>query len=749
MFRFSASPAVAFLLWPSIATPGGTQEMPSQATAEFRAGTAVVVLDLIVRDKKGRPVRDLKPGEIQVFENDEVCELRSFGLVQTEGTLEPPDAAARAGSPANPSFPTRAGTTQATRFPSNLVTLVFDRLDMEGQSLARKAALDFLERGLSPRSRVAVFKIGQRLAIVQDYTSEAEALRKAVEVATSGNDVTPQSLTRQATKAAEDYMRVVSPGDAPPIVQQPGDASEPSTERLPDGGRSATVDGRAGHLSTPAGPEAKFREVVARTLQLTDSLQRQMEGEWSLYPLLALVKAQERIPGRKTVLYFSSGLRVPPVLDDLFRSTIGQANRANVSVYAVDARGLKAQSDIQLSGLALRQAANASLLQQLKGADQPTTVDETRIMDTVDDSMRLNAQQTLSDLSEGTGGFLIANANDAKAGMDRVAADIQGYYEVSYVPPKAGFDGGFRKIVVKTTRKDVVLQSRAGYFALPPSDQIVLPFEVPLLSALSGAQTAHDFDYRARALRFGPAPGGVEHALIVEVPLDHFEFAADRKKKVYRLKLVVLAVVKDAEGRVVERFSDQYPLEGPLEQLDAVRQANAVLKRRIVLAAGHYTLESVAQVKDTGRASVERNAFEVPATGPGLALSSICLIRRADALPADAPPSTDPFRVEGMRVVPYLERTASKAGSPNLTFFARVYAPAGGLNPRLTLEFLRDGKVIGRAPPESPAPDASGRVAYVGSVPSAGFTPGAYEVRLTAAQGAATATTSTTFELLP
>jgi VWFA-related protein len=749
MLRFSASPVIALVSWLAVAGLRATQEKPFPATPEFRAGTAVVVLDLIVRDKKGRPVKDLRPEEIQVFENEQACELRSFGLVQTEGTLEP--AGSGAGFPAtmNPSSPAGVEMTQATRLPLNLVTLVFDRLDAEGQALARKAAGDFLERGLSPRSRVAVFTIGQRLAIVQDYTREAEALRKAVEVATSGVDVTPQSLTRRATKAAEDYMRVVAPGDAPPNVQQPGDASEPSTERLPDGGGGATANGMAGHVTTPAGPEAKYREVVARTLQLTDSLQRQMEGEWSLYPLLALVKAQERIPGRKTVLYFSSGLRVPPVLDDLFRSMIGQANRANVSVYAVDARGLKAQSDIQLSGQALRQAANASLLQQLKGADQPTTVDETRIMDTAEDSMRLNAQQTLSDLSEGTGGFLIANANDAKAGMDRVAADIQGYYEVSYVPPKTGFDGGFRKIAVKTTRKDVVLQSRAGYFALPPSDQIVLPFEVPLLTALSGAQTAHDFDYRARALRFGPAPGGVEHALVVEVPLDHFEFAVDKKKKVYRLKLVVLAVVKDAEGRVVERFSDQYPLGGPLEQLDSVRQANAVLRRRIVLAAGHYTLESVAQVKDTGRTSVERNAFEVPATGPGLALSSLCLIRRVDPLPADAPPSTDPFRVEGIRVVPHLEGTVSKAASPNLSFFARVYPAAGGETPRLTLEFVRDGKVIGRAPPDSPAPDAGGRLAYVGSVPATGLTPGAYEVRLTAAQGAATVTTRTMFELLP
>ena len=48
----------------------------------------MVILDVIARDKKGRPVRDLKAEELQVFENDQRCEIRSFRLVESEGTLE-------------------------------------------------------------------------------------------------------------------------------------------------------------------------------------------------------------------------------------------------------------------------------------------------------------------------------------------------------------------------------------------------------------------------------------------------------------------------------------------------------------------------------------------------------------------------------------------------------------------------------------------------------------------------------------
>jgi hypothetical protein len=80
---------------------------------------------------------------------------------------------------------------------------------------------------------------------------------------------------------------------------------------------------------------------------------------------------------------------------------------------------------------------------------------------------------------------------------------------------------------------------------------------------------------------------------------------------------------------------------------------------------------------------------------------------------------------------------------------ARLYPRPGGAAPALTLDFVRDGRIVGRAQPAVPAPDASGRIAYVGGVPSGGFPPGAYEVRLTLAQGAEKATASTRFDLVP
>jgi len=355
----------------------------------------------------------------------------------------------------------------------------------------------------------------------------------------------------------------------------------------------------------------------------------------------------------------------------------------------------------------------------------------------------------LSDLAESTGGLLIANSNDLRLGMERVASDVKSYYEMTYEPLRADFDGLFRKIRVKVARKDVVVQSRSGYFALPPSDQIVLPYEFALMAALSVKEPARDFDYRAAALHFAPGPAGRTHTLMVQVPLDAVAFATDTKKKTWRLRLSVMAMIKDDQGRLVERFSDDYPLTGPLDQLAAVRQGQSVLRRQVTLPAGRYTLETAAVDRNGNKASVKRAAFEVAPVAAGPALSSVSVIRRAEPLPADAPPSSDPFRVEGIRLVPNLDAQIKKSATPSLSLFAMVYPLAGAEAPTATLEFWRDGKAVGRAQPELSAADQEGHRPCVAVLPTASFAPGNYEVRLRVSQGPATVEERTALVLVP
>jgi hypothetical protein len=251
-------------------------------------------------------------------------------------------------------------------------------------------------------------------------------------------------------------------------------------------------------------------------------------------------------------------------------------------------------------------------------------------------------------------------------------------------------------------------------------------------------------DIRSGLLQFGRTAAGRESLLVAEVPLAPLKFVSDTKQRRYRLDLSMLAVVKDASGRVVERASDRFPLEGPLDRLSEVQASTAVLRRAVTLPPGSYTLEVVARVREDGKVGLLRTPLEVPDAGP-LDLSNLVVIRRAEpAVTGEA----DPLRLGDLRVVPNLDAPLSKTAVPNLSFFVML-SPGPGPTPRLTLEIKRDGKIMARAEPPLPARDPDGWIRCVVILPSGSLPPGRYEAHARASQAASEAEATTSLNLAP
>jgi len=695
----------------ALAAPLAAQAPPTPAASPpaFRTGTAVVLLDVVIRDKKGRPIPDIRPEEVEVYEDGAKQKVESFRWIATEAPVE--------GAAAPATVPDAARQL-------NLVSLVFDQLDPDGRRLAGKAATSFLEHALRPNTWVAVFQIDQRLALLQPFTNEAAKLKAAVNRATTGT-----------------YRGIV---DEQAVMAQAQKDAEAAAAAAPDTGAGQGPPASGGAFAARAQAEA-----IANMLRLSSSLQRQQQGTTSLYPLLALVRGHETLAGRKTLLYLSQGLQVPPSLEAVFRSTISAANRANVSVYAIDARGLNVERAMAASGDALGQAQRASQRAVQSRGGGSVSKDEIYAADTAESALRLDLEGTLADLSESTGGFLVANTNDFKQGAERLAADLAGHYELTYQAPSVSFDGRFRKIDVKLARSGAVVQTRSGYFAVPTGPSAPLfAYEMPLLAALNRPDAPHDFEVRAGALHFEDTPAGREHRLIVETKVGSLKMVADAVKKTYRLHLSLLALVKDKDGNIVERFSEDYPFEGPLEKADAIRLGNIVLKRRFTLPPGSYTLEVAGQDRERDLIGTVRSSFQVPGAGEGPRMSSVALIRKIEPAPARADKAEDPLDVGGVRVVPNLDLPISLAQNQKLSLFFIAY-PQGGERPRMSLEFWRDGKALGKAEPELPAPEADGRIRYVGTFPIESFAPGSYEVRVALSGASGRSEERAPFTLVP
>jgi VWFA-related protein len=175
-------------------------------------GANEVLLDAVVRDKKGRPVKDLKVSDFQIMEDGVPQEVKSFRLV-AGGSEDPApagtDSAAKAGGPQKTQA---AGTSN----PAGLgaVALVFDRLSVDSRNRALAAALGYLGGGLTANDFVGVFSIGLSLNVIQNYTNDERLVRQALDSAGAVNSPAFASTTAKVTELSEKDLELRSKADA-------------------------------------------------------------------------------------------------------------------------------------------------------------------------------------------------------------------------------------------------------------------------------------------------------------------------------------------------------------------------------------------------------------------------------------------------------------------------------------------------------------------------------------------------------
>jgi VWFA-related protein len=700
----AASVATLAARTPAPAPPQAT----TQAAPVFRTGTTAVLLDIVVRDKRGRPIRDLRQDEITVLEDGTPREVKSFRLIEgapTDAGLSTP------GSGVVQPDPLRRVT---------LVSLVFDHLSQNGRKLAQKAAQDFLKKPMPTGQWVAVFSLDNRLHMLQDFSRNAGALSAAVDRATA-------TVSRESA------------------VPLPGASSEQAGP-VQYGQPSSGVAVNPATAGTDAVAQ-QMREMVDRMQTLATNIETSQRGHATFYPLMALAKAQGGLEGRKAILLFSEGLQVPSSVEEIFQSTISEANRANVSVYTIDARGLDTGRDLAAAGAALDKAGRVSQQAMAKRGAGGTSMDEVQNDDLVLSTFKANTQSVLQELAESTGGTLIANSNDLGKGLDRVTSDLSSYYEIAYAPQSGEADGRFRKIEVKMARKGLDVTSRSGYFALPASDaNPLLPYELPLLAAAAANPAPHAFDFQASAFRFHATPRGRQFTLVAEIPIASLAVEEDKKTKQYHFRMNVMALVKDAAGTVVERLSNTYPLEGPLDNLPALQRGNIIFKRQFWLGPGRYTLTTVVRDQQADKVSVRQLPLRVFPESPGVDVSTVAVVKRVDKASDEPDVVEDPFRDGPMRIVPSMATPISKAANSQISAFVVLYPDKSIADPpNLTIEFAQGSSVIGRSSPALDQPDEHGRITCVATFPAEGFAPGTYELRAIARQGASQDETRTTF----
>ena len=698
--RYLGSIGMAVLAGPMLLVSSFGQASSEKAnpTQTIVSNVDEVSVDLVVRDKKDRPVLDLKPGDIAVTDNGSPVKIASLRLVNSNSHSE------------------------------HRLTLLFDRLDTAGARNARDIAAKIIKMVPDEGFSFCVMKTEGRLELFQEFTGDRGTLKSAVALASESG----------------------KPG-------QPN-GSELPEKRLIAIAQTGT-DEKGGSASAK---ERASAQVLLAALQESQRVVQDQHTRASLAGLLALSRTERTLPGRKTVLFFAQGLQADSSTAEMLRSIIGAANRAGVSIYAIDVNALTDEANHGLMAMtAIGGAMTARTLAppspQFSGSGTnltplpqpppglPKMADEqyTRYVTAAPGSPKV----PLAELAEGTGGSYVGAGDSLNKPLRRMIEDMTTYYEASYASPVENYDGKFRPIAVNPVRGGLKIQSRAGYFAMPPNSGSALrPFEAPLMKILGETQLPSDVKFHARVVRLGDLPEGSENSLVVEIPMAELETRDDPNTNLYSSHVAVSVQIKNKEGAIIEHFGEDIPRHGTLEAKERGKSESVTMQRHFLAEPGQYILEAAVLDNFSGKAGAQRTEFEIQKRAPGPSLSDVTMVERLDPYPEEVDAS-EPLRYGNGRIVPGLSGRVAP-GAKDISFFFLLHPDAELKDqPRLEMEVLHSNESIALVPLQLRKTSGPSTIPYLASIQSSALPGGDYEVIERLVQGEKTAESRLAFRI--
>lgn len=527
--------------------------------------TNLIQIDVTVTDSKGRIVTDLKPEEIEIYENKEKQTVTNFSFINTQDrTLEKRDPAAAKNAPPIPSTPLRPDQVKRT------IALVVDDLSLSFESAyyVRRALKKFVDEQMQMNDVVAIIRTGSGIGALQQFTSDRRQLYAAIE-RVKWNPLGRGGITAFAP------------------LETARDFSNSSMDRS---------------VQTDVAMDADDREAETELTQFREDI----FAVGTLGAVNYVVRGMRTLPGRKSIILFSEGFRLrndmgvnTRVVTSL-RLLSDMANRASVVIYTMDPRGL------QYLGLT--------------AADSTSDLSFDDIQSRLDDRRNkfLESQLGLSYLAQVTGGTSIKNTNDLSKGIERILDDQKGYYLIGYQPDEATFDPAkrrFNRLTVKVTRPGLKVRYRSGFFGVSDSDIRPVP-RTPreqIMAALTSPFSTGEITVKLVSLFSQDLKQGSVVTSLVFVKASDLKFSEEADGW-HKTVFDIVAVAFGDNGQVVDHLARTETLRVRNELYDKVRKEGIVYNVQFPMKkAGAYQMRIA--VRDTGTAKIgSANQFvEVPA----------------------------------------------------------------------------------------------------------------------------------------
>ena len=448
------------------------QDLPASV---LRVNTGLVLMSVVATNKDGSRISDLTADDIRILEEGKE---QKVAFVTLKRLASDQRAARPAALPAG--VHTNRPEYRAPTGPPTIILLDAANTHLENQRRARVELLKFVDEQLESNNQIAVLVLVRSVTILQDFTDDPEPLRAAI---SKFMGITGISLLVEDTESR-----------AP--AEQQADLT------------SRTFEGRTGTRVTPAiqsSLQVRARAQAFLEQQAEVLLEARIRNTVNAFRLIAQWAAGT--PGRKNLIWVSAGMplakmtkvinletgwngqmRTERSFENEIRRAVSMLSDAQITVYAIDARGLLVDDVLNLEFDAMAREVEGEKIDILRNS--------------------FDTKGTLKMVARDTGGQYFINRNDIGNAIAISLADGADYYQIGYYPRNKKLDGKFRKIEIKPRRDGIKLRHRRGYYAIDPAkwNKNKKQKDTPLLMAMvPGAPPASTIMFDVRMV----APEGV------------------------------------------------------------------------------------------------------------------------------------------------------------------------------------------------------------------------------------------------